>query len=134
MVGNVGMVQMKTIHKLLWVIAVIASMAFGALLGHRFAFQGVLTDSKIAYCHLKYNNDKLTPQTREYLKDHLYWEIAVFLPKSYLIGWDFDFGPVNEQLLNGIDGRKDAVSAQETYSRALLKLDSRKNKIPNQSS
>jgi len=62
----------------------------------------------------------LTPQLREYLKSRIYY-LASVMPKQDLPKENFDYGPVDETILAGASGIKDASSPQEVYARAMEK-------------
>ncbi|MFD0893569.1 hypothetical protein KBB96_07525 [Luteolibacter ambystomatis] len=62
----------------------------------------------------------LTPQLREYLKSRIYY-LASVMPKQDLPKDNFDYGPVDETVLAGASGIKDATSPKEVYERAMAK-------------
>lgn len=62
----------------------------------------------------------LTPQLREYLKSRIYY-LASIMPKKDLPKENFDYGPVDEVVLAGASGIKDASTPKEVYDRAMEK-------------
>ena len=66
-----------------------------------------LTENKIAAANLKadrnfYGGTNLAPEFREYLKARIYHNVYSYYPstRGYLLQKDWDFGPVDRQLLN----------------------------------
>ncbi|MGC4016581.1 MAG: hypothetical protein QM755_18980 [Luteolibacter sp.] len=62
----------------------------------------------------------LSPQLREYLKSRIYY-LATVMPKADLPKDNFDYGPIDETVLAGASGIKDATPPQEIYERAMAK-------------
>lgn len=67
-------------------------------------------------------HDKLQPQLREYLKARLYWTALAYVKKGYYPEHsNFDYGPVDESLLEDIDCYKEVISHNEVYELAIKK-------------
>lgn len=80
-----------------------------------------IEESKLCYMALREHSDTLHPQTREYLKARLYWNADVWVSKSWMAGWQLDFGPVDDAALGGLKAIKDASSTAEVYRDVLTK-------------
>ena len=78
-----------------------------------------IEEAKMCMAALRDHPEALQPQTREYLKARLYWNADVWISRSWMQGWDFDFGPVDDALLAGLDATKDASGTREVYEGAL---------------
>lgn len=80
----------------------VVGLLIGFIAGHRHAsFHSALAENKIAAINLKFNHEKLSPQLREYLKVRIYSNVLVRYPNDpgYLLARDWDFGPVDRQVL-----------------------------------
>jgi hypothetical protein len=92
---------------LLIVVAFIAGIFLGGLCGSRSnSFGLALAENKIAAANLAadrnfYGGTNLSPEFREYLKARIYHNVSSYYPssKGYLLQKDWDFGPVDYQLL-----------------------------------
>ena len=92
---------------LLVVLAFIAGGVVGGIGGSRSTRFGLaLTENKIAAANLAadrnfYGGTNLSPEFREYLKARIYHNVFSYYPstRSYLLQRDWDFGPVDHQLL-----------------------------------
>jgi hypothetical protein len=91
--------------------------------------QHALEEFKMCYWNLTFNDSSLTPQTKEYLKDRLYWNAVVHIKPNSFPNYRFDFGPVDVSLLGTARGRKDCSSALEVYEDA-MKIHGQKGKHP----
>lgn len=106
-----------------------AGIALGFLLGvaacYGFGYFATsyhpIEESKLCYLALTEHSDRLQPQTREYLKARLYSNAAIWVRPSWMAGWQFDFGPVDDTTLGGVVAIKDASSTAEIYQAALSK-------------
>ena len=101
----------------------IAGLAAGFALGWRYSDTGswrhqILGEFKVHYRNLQ--GGGLSPQLREYLKSRLYF-LACSLERRDLYQVEFDFGPVDEKLLDGASGIKGPEAESDTYGRAMTK-------------
>ncbi len=97
----------------------LATMALGILVGFmagsRFRqFDLALRENKVAAANLKMNRDffggtNLPPVFQEYLKARIYCNVRNYYPSKpgYLLGKDWDFGPVNRGVLGSVGVWKD---------------------------
>jgi hypothetical protein len=82
----------------------------------------------MCYWNLTHAADKMSPQTRAYLKERLYWNAAVYLKPGDLDEYPFDFGPIDESALGDLSGIKDCSTSQEVYEHAIQKHDQKEKK------
>ncbi len=70
-----------------------------------------IEEAKICHANLKMDRERpfLTLQTREYLKARLYANAADYINRGWLVGWEWDYGPVDEDALGGIYAIKNAA-------------------------
>ena len=94
-----------------------ACWGFGMFASHYHPVE----ESKLCYNALTNHPENLQPQMREYLKARYYWNAAVWVSPSWQVGWQTDFGPVDDSLLAGLDPYKDASTSSEVYQEALRK-------------
>ena len=81
-----------------------------------------IEEAKMCYAALTDPDQKLHPQTREYLKGRLYWNAATWIDdSSWFEDWHLDFGPVDTSSLEGLRFAKDATGAEELYRAALTR-------------
>jgi hypothetical protein len=84
-------------------LAFVAGVIIGGVVGSRDARFGLaLTENKIAAANLMPGRDiPLSPEFREYLKARIYHNVFSYYPstRGYLLQKDWDFGPVDHQLL-----------------------------------
>ncbi len=76
---------------------------------------------KMCYVNLTHGGTNLAPQTREYLKERLYWNAVVHIPAGFFPEYRFDFGPIEESTLAGARGIKDCSTSREVYDDAMSK-------------
>lgn len=78
-----------------------------------------LDEFKVSYSNLK--NKDISPQLREYLKERIYWNMAVWMRKrnDFFNGYYPDFGPVNKEILGNVSGIKDCSTSKEVYEQAM---------------
>jgi len=81
----------------------------GLLIGYFFGFrqgtfQLALQENKVAAANLRFNGANSSPQLREYLKARIYCNVNTFYPDTsgYLLQKDWDFGPVDKEILGKI--------------------------------
>ena len=89
---------------------VVLGTAIGFFLGWRQAsFQVALWENKVATANLKLQDDKVSPQLREYLKSRIYSNVRCFFPRKrgYLLAKDWDFGKVDRAKLGDLVTFKD---------------------------
>jgi hypothetical protein len=98
-------------------------LGFGACYGWGYMATRyhVIEESKLCYDALKNHPDKLQSQTREYLKERLYWNAAVWVSPSWISDWQIDFGPVDDAALGDLRGIKDWSSSAQVYHDALVR-------------
>jgi hypothetical protein len=85
-------------------------LLIGFILGFRQGtFQIALQENKVAAANLKFYSTNSTPQLREYLKARIYCNVNTFYPNTsgYLLQKDWDFGPVDKDVLGKISVFKD---------------------------
>jgi len=76
---------------------------------------------RMYYVDLTENSDKLTPQCREYLKCQLYRYAAVYISPNGYPNYKFDFGPVDEEILAGLNANLKDQTPLDVYNRAMEK-------------
>lgn len=123
--------------KLITVAAVLLLLGVAFAVGFYFGVrEGIpkhaIEEFKMCHVNLTRNTNSLSPQTREYLKSRLYWNAVVYIPANFFPEYQFDFGPIDESVLNGVTGIKDCSTPQEVYDLAMQKH-SQKGKTPNNS-
>jgi len=112
--------------KLAAVLGVIALVgiffAAGTLtgLGLRDATAGLPMRSEFRVHLNNLERKDLSPQLREYLKSRIYYLASIMAAKE-LPKENFDYGPVDEAVLGGASGIKDASSQKEVYEKAMAK-------------
>ena len=110
------------------IAAIIAFVSFvaGFAVGHKQgAFQAALQENKIAVGCLKWKPDlNLSPEFREYLKGRIYYNIATRYPndRGYLFSSDWDFGPVDLDVLPSRIYAKDPYVDSESFTDATKHL------------
>jgi hypothetical protein len=80
-------------------------LLIGSICGSKSAsFGAALQENKVAAANLQFYGTNLTPQLREYLKTRIYCNVNVFYPNTpgYLLEKDWDFGPVDKNILGKI--------------------------------
>jgi hypothetical protein len=88
-------------------LAFIAGLVVGGISGSRSASFGLaINENKMAAANLAadrnfYGSTNLSAEFREYLKARIYHNVFKYYPrtKGYLLQKDWDFGPVDRQLL-----------------------------------
>jgi hypothetical protein len=99
---------MKRLHIIFLIVAAfIVGVIVGGIGASRSTSFGLaLAENKIAVANLKgdqnfYGGTNLSPEFREYLKARIYHNIYSYYPstRGYLLQKDWDFGPVDRQLL-----------------------------------
>jgi hypothetical protein len=78
----------------------------------------VMAEFRVHYYNLERTD--LSPQLREYLKSRLYY-LAYRLDARDLIGFRFNFGPIDEKLLGGATGIKGPETELDTYTVAMTR-------------
>jgi hypothetical protein len=93
-----------------------AGIFFGRKWGH---FDLALTENKVAALRLR-NEKSLDPEFREYLKARIYLNVHRYYPsdRGYLLPKDWDFGPVDHNLLEVSPG-KDPMNPVWTWEDAI---------------
>ncbi len=87
----------------------------GFIAGRRYGqLDLALRENKVAAANLKMNRDffggtNLPPLFQEYLKARIYCNVRNYYPskQGYLLGKDWDFGPVNRSVLGSVGVWKD---------------------------
>jgi hypothetical protein len=115
--------KQRTIIGILGGVLVGAAIGYylGLFHGHR---QHAVEEVKIAANILgNESDDVVSSQLREYLKGRMYWNSALYLPKSWAVGLVVDYGVVDETILRGVDYRKEpTISHDELAARAHGKI------------
>ena len=120
---------MKRIIRILaLLVIVVAAFVGGFLIAVRVDGHAV-EEFKMCHWNLTYGSTNLYPQTREYLKERLYWNAVVHIPAGFFTDYSFDFGPIDVSALAGARGIKDCSTSQEVYDHAMRKHD-QKGKHP----
>jgi hypothetical protein len=100
--------------------ALLVAFASGYFVG---VFDGkskhAVEEFKICHSHLAQDAEKLAPQTKEYMKERLYWNAAVWIEPKRISSYRFDFGPVDVSLLGAARGIKDDSTSEEIYRDAM---------------
>ncbi len=117
-------------HIVLPLVTVIAFTALGFVAGRTATPNHAYHEFRTCYTNLNEIDHKLTPQCREYLKCRLYWHAALNIRKNALSQYSFDFGPVDEEVLGGIQGKMFDLSPLDVYNQAMRKH-GQKGKTPN---
>jgi hypothetical protein len=94
---------------ILVIMAFVSGVVIGDIEGCRSTEFGLaLTENKIAAANLAADRNfsggiNLAPEFREYLKARIYHNVFSYYPstRGYLLQKDWDFGPVDRQLLAG---------------------------------
>ena len=100
-------------------------LALGWVCGFRSGkFQAGLEENKIAASCLRAEDLALSPAFREFLKGRIYYNLASKYPnrRGYLLRRDWDFGPVNVDLLKRRIYAKDPNYACESFATATAHL------------
>lgn len=87
---------------IIFAIGLVIGLLVGSIVGSKGAsFGAALQENKVAAVNLKFHNDDLSPQLREYLKARIYCNVNAFYPNTagYLLQKDWDFGPVDKSVL-----------------------------------
>jgi hypothetical protein len=129
---TLGEKKMKRIISTVVILLIVLSAVFvgGFALGLRDGLpKHAVEEFKMCHMNLTFNATNLTPQTREYLKSRLYWNAVVHIPANCFPEYQFDFGPVDDLALAGVDGIKDCSTSLEVYNAAMEKH-SQKDKHP----
>jgi hypothetical protein len=95
------------------------------------AYSVLGTSEEFRFCNWNLEHqDKLQPQLREYLKARLYWTALAYVKKGYYPEYsNFDYGPVDESLLENIECYKELISHKEVYEMAIKKHGASKAKL-----
>ncbi|MDD4869266.1 MAG: hypothetical protein PHR77_01805 [Kiritimatiellae bacterium] len=112
--------------RIILIIAGFVILGIVFLCGNMFGtFRGVrihaMEEFKMSYFNLTLNATNLNPQTKEYLKERLYWNAVVYLKSNECPESTFDFGPVDESVLRHVTGIKDCSTSSEVYESAMKK-------------
>jgi hypothetical protein len=97
------------------IVAFVAGVGAGFLGGCRYRqFDLALQENKVAAANLKmdtdfYGSTNLSPQFREYLKARIYCNVYNYYSsdRGYLLRKDWDFGPVDRNVLGTVGVWKD---------------------------
>lgn len=104
----------KTVAMAWLIVGITAGFLAGLAIGHgQGAFRVALEENKIAAANLKFHADRLSPQLAEYLKSRIYCNVMIQYPNDpgYLLARDWDFGPVDRQVLGDLAVYKDLYKA-----------------------
>lgn len=122
---------MKLLLKIIFVLALTLSSFVAGFFAALYMDSHAIEEFKMCHVNLTTHcSTNLTPQTREYLKERLYWNAAVLIPAGFFPDYQFDFGPVDESALNGITGIKDCSTSQDVYEYAMEKHHQRNTNSP----
>jgi hypothetical protein len=78
-----------------------------------------IEEAKLCYLNLENYSADMSPQLREYLKARLYSAAAYYVNEGWLDGWDIDFGPVDDKVLQPIYAIKNSSYTKDIYNAAL---------------
>jgi len=90
-----------------------------------YATYDMRTLEEVKVCTANIQKTDIEPQLREYLKERLYWNAAVWMRnrRDFFTGsQQLDFGPVDTKVLGNARGIKDSSSSLEVYEAALKKF------------
>jgi hypothetical protein len=96
---------MKLKLVIIFIVGLTIGLLIGSICGSKSASFGVaLQENKVAAANLKFYGTNLTSQLREYLKTRIYCNVNTFYPNTpgYLLQKDWDFGPVDKNVLGKI--------------------------------
>jgi hypothetical protein len=83
----------------------------------------MVSEFKVLHANLEIQD--LSPQLREFLKSRLYY-VAGFLDPADVDGYQFDYGPIDEQVLGKAHGNKGPETQSELYENAMARHPSHK--------
>jgi hypothetical protein len=80
---------------------------------------------EVKICTANITKPDIAPQLREYLKERLYWNAAIWMhyrPDFFVGAQRLDFGPVDTKILGTARGIKDCSTSEEVYWAVLEKF------------